>query len=299
MKLTKIFGLTLLAAGSFGVLPAQADGDAAAGKKVFNKCTPCHDATAGKDKDPNFDLKKNLIGNLGDDFIQLEKAPKSAKPEDLQQAPTLTLIGSPNPAQLLDALRMITSLMPPPISSAPLKEREYLGKKIYSMSVGDGMELGAEEPAEAGKPPRKDADKLRSPALSLDKPPPTIKGRKVAVLLGDGVDTGEVEAMLEALSAADLVPETIGSRAGTVAPAVVTATVADIWGVSGVGNLFKPGTLTGKVPQYQNLTANTNAYKSDRNNVAPSLGLTWRPTSERGLFRSLLGNDGDTVLRAA
>jgi carboxypeptidase family protein len=78
-----------------------------------------------------------------------------------------------------------------------------------------------------------------------------------------------------------------------------TATVADIWGVSGVGNLFKPGTLTGKVPQYQNLTANTKAYKTDRNNVAPSLGLTWRPTSERGLFRSLLGNDGDTVLRAA
>jgi catalase len=64
---------------------------------------------------------------------------------------------------------------------------------------------------------RKDADKLRSPALSMDKPPPTIKGRKVAVLLGDGVDTGEVEAMLEALSAADLVPETIGPHAGTVA----------------------------------------------------------------------------------
>ena len=120
-------------------------------------------STAGKDKDPNFDLKKNLIGNLGDDFIQFEKAPKSAKLEDLQQVPTLTLIGSPNPAQLLDALRMITSLMPPPISSAPLKEREYLGKKIYSMSLGDGMELSDEEPAEAGKPPRKDADKQAAP----------------------------------------------------------------------------------------------------------------------------------------
>jgi outer membrane receptor protein involved in Fe transport len=33
-----------------------------------------------------------------------------------------------------------------------------------------------------------------------------------------------------------------------------TATVPDIWGVSGVGNLFKPGTLTGQVSQYQNLT---------------------------------------------
>ena len=51
----------------------------------------------------------------------------------------------------------------------------------------------------------------------MDKPAPTIKGRKIAVLVGDGVDTGEVEAMLEALSAAELVPETIGPRAGTVA----------------------------------------------------------------------------------
>lgn len=120
-------------------------------------------STAGKDKDPNFDLKKSLIGNLGDDFIQFEKAPKSVKPEDLAQVPSLTLIGSPNPAQLLDALRMITTLMPPPISSAPLKEREYLGKKIYSMSMGDGMDLDAEEPAEAGKPPRKEAEKQSAP----------------------------------------------------------------------------------------------------------------------------------------
>ena len=60
MKLTKMFGLALLAAGSFGVLPAQADGDAAAGKKVFNKCTACHDATAGKDK-----VGPTLVGVFG------------------------------------------------------------------------------------------------------------------------------------------------------------------------------------------------------------------------------------------
>ncbi len=78
-----------------------------------------------------------------------------------------------------------------------------------------------------------------------------------------------------------------------------TATIPDIWGVSGVGNLFQPGVLTGKVPQYQNLTKNTNAYKADVNNLAPTLGLTYRPTAEKGLFRSILGSDGDTVLRAA
>jgi hypothetical protein len=98
-------------------------------------------SSAGKDKDPDFDLKKNLIGNLGDDFITIEKAPKSSNPEDLQATPSLTLIGSPNPTALLDALRMITSLLPPPLSTAPLKEREFLGKKIYTLSLAGGPSL--------------------------------------------------------------------------------------------------------------------------------------------------------------
>ena len=34
----------------------------------------------------------------------------------------------------MDAVRLVMSLMPPPLSSAPLKEREFLGKKIYSIS---------------------------------------------------------------------------------------------------------------------------------------------------------------------
>jgi hypothetical protein len=83
-----------------------------------------------------------------------------------------------------------------------------------------------------------------------------------------------------------------------------TATVTDICGRSGVNpqtvcNLFQPGSQPGSVSQYQNLTANTNAYKTDTNNLAPTLGLTWRPSAEKGLFRSILGNDGDTVMRAA
>ena len=102
-------------------------------------------SSAGKDKDPNFDLKKNLIGNLGDDFIQYEKAPKTLTPESLASMPSLTLVGSANPAQLLDALRMITSLMPPPLSSAPLKEREFLGKKIYTLSLAGGPTLPPDE----------------------------------------------------------------------------------------------------------------------------------------------------------
>ncbi|MGZ8939066.1 MAG: hypothetical protein ACXW32_07635 [Limisphaerales bacterium] len=112
-------------------------------------------SSAGKDKDPNFDLKKNLIGNLGDDFIQYEKAPKTAKLDQIQSPPSLTLIGSPDPAALLDALRMITSLLPPPLSTAPLKEREFLGKKIYTLSLAAAPQVLDEETEDAppGAPP--------------------------------------------------------------------------------------------------------------------------------------------------
>ncbi|WP_457935872.1 c-type cytochrome [Mesorhizobium sp. 10J20-29] len=50
MKTTTLFGTAVLAASLFGAMPAQADGDAAAGKKVFNKCRACHDAETDKDK---------------------------------------------------------------------------------------------------------------------------------------------------------------------------------------------------------------------------------------------------------
>ncbi len=83
-----------------------------------------------------------------------------------------------------------------------------------------------------------------------------------------------------------------------------TNRMADICGRSGVNaqtgcNLFQPGNMPGSIPEYQNLTKNTQPYKTDWNNLAPSLGMTWRPSTEKGLFRSLLGRDGDTVFSAA
>ena len=83
-----------------------------------------------------------------------------------------------------------------------------------------------------------------------------------------------------------------------------TASYADICGRSGVNpqtgcNLFQPGNMPGQVPTYQNLTQNTQPYKTDYNNVAPSLGLTWRPSGGNGLWRALLGRDGDTVFSGA
>jgi hypothetical protein len=79
-----------------------------------------------------------------------------------------------------------------------------------------------------------------------------------------------------------------------------TATLADVCGISGVGadgqcNLFKPGTLTGRAPSYVNYTKGTPAFRTDKNNFAPSLGLTWRPSFQDGVLRRVMGEEGDTV----
>jgi len=60
MKSTVKFVSALLAIGIVGILPARADGDAAAGKKVFNKCMACHDAVNDKDK-----VGPSLLGVVG------------------------------------------------------------------------------------------------------------------------------------------------------------------------------------------------------------------------------------------
>jgi hypothetical protein len=82
-----------------------------------------------------------------------------------------------------------------------------------------------------------------------------------------------------------------------------TATLADICGISGMTgsqcNVFQPGTLTGIHPVYQNYAKGTDAFHTDKNNIAPSLGLTYRPSFEKGLLKKLAGPEGDTVLFAS
>lgn len=89
---------------------------------------------AAKEKDPGFDLKKNLIGNLGDDWISYEKAPRGNSPADLRSAPSLVLVGSPNAESFAAAFKSIlvyTGQQP----GAPPDEREFLGRKIYSVPL--------------------------------------------------------------------------------------------------------------------------------------------------------------------
>ena len=102
--------------------------------------------TAARDKDPGFDIRKNLIGNLGDDMITYEKAPRGATPADLRAPSSIFLVGSPQPEQLAAALKSILVYLSQQ-AGAPPQEREFLGRKIYSVPLRPMGPPGGPAPA--------------------------------------------------------------------------------------------------------------------------------------------------------
>jgi catalase len=61
-----------------------------------------------------------------------------------------------------------------------------------------------------------EAKTLVSPALSQDVPGDNIRGRRIALLGGDGVDAGQIQTAKDALMAQEAVVELIAAHAGTV-----------------------------------------------------------------------------------
>jgi hypothetical protein len=74
-------------------------------------------------------------------------------------------------------------------------------------------------------------------------------------------------------------------------------TLDGLYGVSGLGNVFKPGTLTGSATQFLQFKQGATAYNPDRNNFAPSLGFAWTPDWKEGILAHMFGGGGQTVLR--
>ncbi len=74
-------------------------------------------------------------------------------------------------------------------------------------------------------------------------------------------------------------------------------TLDGLYGVSGPGNIFKPGTLTGTATQFFQFKEGDFAYNTDKNNFAPSLGIAWTPDWKDGMLGRIFGTGGQTVLR--
>jgi len=65
----------------------------------------------------------------------------------------------------------------------------------------------------------------------------------------------------------------------------------DVYGITGEGNMFKPGTMTGRKPVLVQFKKGEPANDMDWNNVAPSVGVAWRPHVGPGWLSALLGRD--------
>jgi hypothetical protein len=75
------------------------------------------------------------------------------------------------------------------------------------------------------------------------------------------------------------------------------SSVGDLFGVSGPGNIFKPGTLTGRVTQFVQFKEGEKSYNLDYKNFAPNFGFAWTPNLKNGWLRRLTGEGGQTVVR--
>ena len=62
-------------------------------------------------------------------------------------------------------------------------------------------------------------------------------------------------------------------------------------GSRGQGNLYKPGTMTGTKPMVIAYDDANSAYNTDWNNIAPSVGATWRPNIGDGILSKILSPD--------
>lgn len=71
-----------------------------------------------------------------------------------------------------------------------------------------------------------------------------------------------------------------------------------VYDVSGPGNIFKPGTLTGQVPTFRLNTLGERAFENDLNNFAPSVGVVWSPDLGDSFLGKIFGSSGASVFRA-
>ena len=86
------------------------------------------------------------------------------------------------------------------------------------------------------------------------------------------------------------------------------ATMDDLCGISGLGsgpqgqacNMFKPGTIgnAGIVPKYTAYDANRPGYDTQWTNIAPNIGVAWRPNVQSGWLRRVLGDPDTATIRA-
>lgn len=98
--------------------------------------------TFGQQKNPAFDLRTALIGNLGDDFVNYQKGPVGDSLAALAAAPSIFLFAAAKPDEAIDAMRILAS-MAQPQDDAAKASRDFLGKKIYTIAMRPTRKVGS------------------------------------------------------------------------------------------------------------------------------------------------------------
>ncbi len=82
-------------------------------------------------QDPDFDIRKDLIDNLGDDWMCYTMAPNGNTLAELNNEPWVFLFSANNADQAALAIKTLASSMP----GGQPQTRDFLGRKIYTMAM--------------------------------------------------------------------------------------------------------------------------------------------------------------------
>jgi len=98
---------------------------------------------AGQLANPRFNLRRQLLDNLGDDVVLFQRPPRDETAAAPASPPQLLLVGSPRPEEMADALKVVLGALAG--GPAP-REREFLGRKIHTVSPLAGAQPGPTPP---------------------------------------------------------------------------------------------------------------------------------------------------------
>ena len=92
--------------------------------------------SAGQVFDPNFNLQRDLVGNLGDDFITFTLPPTGTNLLQLSRSGRVQMVGSPNPARLTSGWKALEALVHMQAGALEFSERTGAGgRKVMVATV--------------------------------------------------------------------------------------------------------------------------------------------------------------------